>query len=145
MVLTVMAGVNVRCGAPVPAARSFGFRSLVETYTVDVQRAEGRALNVGLVAPFTIATARVERVENVAVRVELGGGGGGWGEAPVLPGVTAEDQATALEMAGKACEWLVASPPATLGDALAAVGALLPGHQFASVRVFQFHLLYAFL
>ncbi|XP_058228094.1 L-Ala-D/L-amino acid epimerase [Rhododendron vialii] len=113
---------------------SFGFRNLMETFTVDVQRAEGRPLNVPLIAPFTIASSRLDRVENVAIRIELSNGCAGWGEAPILPSVTAEDQATALAMAAKACCYLKQSPAMTLGSALREIGGILPGHEFASVR-----------
>lgn len=58
---------------------------------------EARPLNVPLLAPFTIATSRLERVENVAIRIELDSGVAGWGETPTLPPVTFEDQAVALE------------------------------------------------
>jgi L-alanine-DL-glutamate epimerase-like enolase superfamily enzyme len=60
------------------------------------------ALNVPLLAPFTIATTRLERVENLAIRIRLAGGAEGWGEVPSLQPVTAEDQASALN----AIEWL---------------------------------------
>ncbi|CAK9159600.1 unnamed protein product [Ilex paraguariensis] len=113
---------------------SFGFQNLKETFTVDVQRAEGRPLNVPLIAPFTIASSRLEKVENVAIRVELSNGCVGWGEAPVLPFVTAEDQPTALAKAAEACEFLRRSPGMTLGSVLNEIGAVLPGHESASVR-----------
>ncbi|WOL18490.1 L-Ala-D/L-amino acid epimerase isoform X2 [Canna indica] len=113
---------------------TFGFGSLKETLTIDVIRAEGRPLNVPLARPFTIASSRLERVGNVAIRVELCNGSVGWGEAPVLPSVTAEDQPTALEAAAAACKALIQNPPMTLGAVLTEVGRLLPGHDFASVR-----------
>ncbi|PSR89059.1 L-Ala-D/L-amino acid epimerase, partial [Actinidia chinensis var. chinensis] len=118
----------------ISAPTSLGFGNLMETFTVDVQRAEGRALNVPLIAPFTIASSRLERVENVAIRIELGNGCVGWGEAAILPSVTAEDQPTALVRAAEACEFLRRSPAMTLGSVLGEIGGLLPGHQFASVR-----------
>nr|XP_043609992.1 L-Ala-D/L-amino acid epimerase isoform X1 [Erigeron canadensis] len=111
-----------------------GFKNLMETYTLDIHRAEGRKLNVPLIAPFTIATSRVERVENVAIRVELSNGCCGWGEAPVLPFVTAEDQDIALTKAGEACDFLKNYHGMSLGHVLTEVGQLLPGHHFASVR-----------
>ena len=57
---------------------------------------EARPLDVPLLAPFMIATSRLERVENVGIRVELASGVAGWGETPTLPPVTIEDQPTAL-------------------------------------------------
>ncbi|XP_010279353.1 PREDICTED: L-Ala-D/L-amino acid epimerase isoform X2 [Nelumbo nucifera] len=113
---------------------NFGFKTLMETVSVDVQRAEGRPLNVPLIAPFVIASSRLDKVENVAIRVELNNGCVGWGEAPILPFVTAEDQQTALVKAGEVCEFLRRSQPMTLGSVLAEIGGLLPGHEFASVR-----------
>ncbi|GFZ16822.1 cytochrome P450, family 77, subfamily A, polypeptide 5 pseudogene [Actinidia rufa] len=119
----------------ISAPTSLGFGNLMETFTVDVQRAEGRALNVPLIAPFTIASSRLERVENVAIRIELGNGSVGWGEAPILPSVTAEDQPTALVRAAEACGFLRRSPAMTLGSVLGEIGGLLPGHQFASIPI----------
>ncbi|GMH21375.1 hypothetical protein Nepgr_023217 [Nepenthes gracilis] len=116
----------------VPA--SFGFKNLTETFTMKVQSAEGRPLNVPLVAPFTIASSRLERVENVAIRIELTNGCVGWGEAPILPFVTAEDQSTALDKAAEACDFLRRSPTMTLRSMLEEIGGMLPGHRFASVR-----------
>ncbi|XP_057417343.1 L-Ala-D/L-amino acid epimerase isoform X3 [Lotus japonicus] len=112
----------------------FGFKTLMETFTVDVHRAENRPLNVPLIAPFTIASSRLDKVENVAIRVELKNGAVGWGEAPVLPFVTAEDQPTAMAKASEACAFLYKCPALTLGSLLGEIGAILPGHQFASVR-----------
>ncbi|KAH0453051.1 hypothetical protein IEQ34_017375 [Dendrobium chrysotoxum] len=111
-----------------------GFEALKATFSVDVSRAEGRPLNVPLIAPFTIASSRLDAVGNVAVRVELRCGGTGWGEAPVLPSVTAEDQPSALEAVAKACEFLVKKPPMALGSLFTEINGLLPGHDFASVR-----------
>lgn len=59
-------------------------------------------LDVPLLAPFTVASARLDRVQNVAVRVRLKGGAEGWGEIPSLPPITNEDQVAALS----AIEWL---------------------------------------
>ncbi|XP_006341573.1 L-Ala-D/L-amino acid epimerase [Solanum tuberosum] len=117
-----------------PTATSFGFKNLMETVTIDVHKAEGRPLNVPLIAPFTIASSRLDKVENVAIRVELSNGCVGWGEAPILPFVTAEDQATALAKAAEACEFLKQSREMTLNLALTKIGDVLPGHDFASVR-----------
>uniref|UniRef100_A0A5B6YM84 Dipeptide epimerase n=2 Tax=Davidia involucrata TaxID=16924 RepID=A0A5B6YM84_DAVIN len=119
---------------PVATPTSFGFKNLMETFTVDVQRAEGRPLNVPLIAPFTIASSRLEKVENVAIRIELSNGCVGWGEAPILPFVTAEDQPTALAKAAEACQFLRRSPAMTLSSVLGEIGGILPGHKFASVR-----------
>jgi len=113
---------------------SFGFGALKETFSVDVAAAEARPLDVPLAAPFTIASSRLEAVSNVAVRVELRSGAVGWGEAPVLPSVTAEDQPAALAAAGRACDALASAPAAPLGAMLQEVAGVLPGHAFASVR-----------
>ncbi|KAI6683449.1 hypothetical protein NL676_029362 [Syzygium grande] len=133
---TVRIGAHCNPVAPPrpPAPVVLGLGSLMETFAVEVQRAESRALDVPLVAPFTIATSRLEGVGNVAVRVELRNGCAGWGEAPVLPSVTAEDQGTALGKAREACEALKRSPAMGLGRALGEIAAILPGHEFASVR-----------
>lgn len=116
---------------------------------MNVQRAEGRPLNVPLIAPFTIASSRLEGVENVAIRVELSNGCVGWGESPVLPHVTAEDQPTALAKAAEACRALKQSPGKTLGLVLAEINGMLPGHSFASVsskcHLFFFFLLHLFI
>lgn len=120
--------------SPPPPVESFGFGALKETFSVEVAAAEARPLDVPLAAPFTIASSRLEAVSNVAVRVELRSGAVGWGEAPVLPSVTAEDQPAALAAAGRACDALAAAPAAPLGAMLQDVVEVLPGHDFASVR-----------
>ncbi|XP_076911813.1 L-Ala-D/L-amino acid epimerase isoform X3 [Bidens hawaiensis] len=111
------------------------FKNLMDSFTVNIHRAEGRRLNVPLIAPFTIATSRLEGVENVAIRVELSNGCCGWGEAPILPFVTAEDQTEALVKAGEACEFLKQSEAMSLGEVLREIGQLLPGHGFASIPI----------
>ena len=73
------------------AVESFGFDALKETFTVDMAVADVRPLDAPLAAPFTIASSRL-----VVVRVELRSGAVGWGEAPVLPSVIAEDQLATL-------------------------------------------------
>jgi L-alanine-DL-glutamate epimerase-like enolase superfamily enzyme len=113
---------------------SFGFDALKDTFSVDVAAAESRPLDVPLSAPFTIASSRLEAVSNVAVRVELSSGAVGWGEAPVLPSVTAEDQPAALAAVARACAMIAAAPTKPLGAVLRDVAAALPGHAFASVR-----------
>ncbi|XP_059303394.1 L-Ala-D/L-amino acid epimerase isoform X1 [Lycium ferocissimum] len=119
---------------PALTPTSFGFKNLMETVTINVHKAEGRPLNVPLLAPFTIATSRLDKVENVAIRIELSNGCVGWGEAPILPFVTAEDQYTALAKAEEVCEFLKHSREMTLNFALTKIGDVLPGHDFASVR-----------
>jgi L-alanine-DL-glutamate epimerase-like enolase superfamily enzyme len=57
----------------------------------------GFPLNVPLLAPFTIASVRLDHVENVAVRIRLEDGTEGWGEIPSLRPVTTEDQVAALD------------------------------------------------
>lgn len=129
---------------PTAAPITFGFKNLLETFTVDVHRAENRPLNVPLIAPFTIATSRLAKVENVAIRVELSNGSVGWGEAPILPFVTAEDQTTAMAKASEACAFLRRCPALTLGSMLGEIAGILPGHQFASVSeifIFLVHVL----
>lgn len=125
--------VCMAAATPAVAPTSFGFKNLMETVTIDVHKAEGRPLNVPLIAPFTIASSRLDKVENVAIRIELSNGCVGWGEAPILPFVTAEDQNTALEKAAEACEFLRQSREMTLNLALTKIGDVLPGHDFASV------------
>ncbi|XP_031278064.1 L-Ala-D/L-amino acid epimerase isoform X2 [Pistacia vera] len=120
--------------APPTQSTSFGFKTLTKTFTVNVQKAETRPLNVPLIAPFTIASSRLDKVENVAIRIEFNNGCVGWGEAPILPHVTAEDQETAMVKAGEACEVLKKSPAMALGLVFEKIATLLPGHQFASVR-----------
>ncbi|XP_020530059.1 L-Ala-D/L-amino acid epimerase isoform X2 [Amborella trichopoda] len=121
-------------GSMTATVGSFGFQSLTETFTVDVSRAEGRPLNVPLVAPFTIASSRLDVVKNVAIRVELSNGSVGWGESPILPFVTAEDQASALEKAMDVCSFIKRSKPKALKLLLEEIVEIVPGHAFASVR-----------
>lgn len=72
-------------------------------------------------------------MENVAIRIELSNGSVGWGEAPILPFVTAEDQPTAMAKAAEACGFLRRCPALTLGSMLGEIEGVLPGHEFASV------------
>ncbi|KAI9101598.1 hypothetical protein K1719_023842 [Acacia pycnantha] len=81
---------------PAATPTSHGFVNLMETFTVEVQRAENKPFKMPLTAPFTIAYSRLEKVENVAVRVELRNGSVGWGETPISPFVTAEDLPIAM-------------------------------------------------
>ncbi|KAL3529250.1 hypothetical protein ACH5RR_008572 [Cinchona calisaya] len=60
--------------------------------------------------------------------------GVGWGEAPILPFVTAEDRPSVLAKAEEACEFLRKSSGRNLLLVLEEIGRFLPGHQFASVR-----------
>ncbi|XWS30753.1 hypothetical protein CRYUN_Cryun23aG0016000 [Craigia yunnanensis] len=83
---------------------SFGLKNLSEIFWVDVHRAEGGLLNVRLDEPLTIASSRLEEVENVAIRVELSNGCVGWG-APVI-----------------------------LNLAFDQISKIVPGSEFASVR-----------
>ncbi|KAL1221629.1 L-Ala-D/L-amino acid epimerase [Cardamine amara subsp. amara] len=111
-----------------------GFKTFTEDFTVRIQRAENRELNVPLLSPFTIASSRLDSVSNVAIRIELSDGCVGWGEAPILPSVTAENQLTAMVKAREACEFLRELPEMKLSDVLHEIGRFLPGHEFASVR-----------
>jgi L-alanine-DL-glutamate epimerase-like enolase superfamily enzyme len=67
-----------------------------------ITEVEAVPLDVALLAPFTIASSRLEEVRNVALRLRLACGVEGWAEIPALPGVTYEDQATALD----AIDWM---------------------------------------
>lgn len=117
-------------------AMNLSFDTLKQTFPVDVCQAEGRPLDVPLIAPFTIASSRLDAVTNVAVRIELRNGSVGWGEAPVLPSVTAEDQPLALQKTADTCRFLVGSGSMTLGLVLEEIARVLPGHGFASVSSF---------
>ncbi len=55
-------------------------------------------LTVPLKATFSIATSTLSVIENLAVTVELADGSLGWGEVPILPQVTKEDQETARDI-----------------------------------------------
>ncbi|KAG6555413.1 hypothetical protein Mapa_002640 [Marchantia paleacea] len=106
----------------------------LESFLADVVAAEATELNVPLLAPFTIATTKLEVVRNVAVRVELRDGSVGWGEVPTLPPVTAEDQPTALKKAEEACKYLKEQKGINLKKLLEALSEICPGHEFSSVR-----------
>ena len=72
----------------------------------EITRIEARVLNASLKAPFSIAGARLDTVRNVAVRLDLAQGVSGWGEIPILPTVTPEDQTSALRAARQAArQW----------------------------------------
>jgi L-alanine-DL-glutamate epimerase-like enolase superfamily enzyme len=95
-------------------------------------------LNVPLLHPFVIATGRLDRVENVAVRVQLNGGAVGWGEVPSLRPVTVEDQPTALAAVGEASQWLAGLDATTwraiageLNDRILGLAAVRAGIEMA--------------
>ena len=68
----------------------------------DITSLHARPLNVGLRAPFIIASTRLDQVENAAFRIVLKDGTTGWGESAALPPVTAETQADLLSVATQA-------------------------------------------
>ncbi|KAJ9147323.1 hypothetical protein P3X46_029497 [Hevea brasiliensis] len=113
---------------------SFGFKNLTETFWVNVQRAEGRPLNVQLNSPLSTVSPSLEKVENVAIRIELCNGCVGWGEVPVLPSITAANQTVAVTKAREAWQFLRSSSPMVLNLMLNEIGGILPGTGFASVR-----------
>lgn len=61
-----------------------------------ISRIDIYPLDVSLINPFKIAVVNHTSLKNAAVKVTLTDGSTGWGEAPTLPPVTAEDQAIAL-------------------------------------------------
>ncbi|KAK1384085.1 Dipeptide epimerase [Heracleum sosnowskyi] len=113
---------------------SFRFKDLIETFIVNVRSAERRELNVSLINPITIAKSKFEKVENVAIRIELSDGSVGWGEAPTLRPITAEDQPLAMAKVAEACEVMKRIPAMTLGAALGEICGILHGHAYASAR-----------
>lgn len=114
------------------------FKNLTDTFIVNVQKAEGKALNVPLLSPINSATVKIEEVRNVAIRIELSNGCVGWGEVPVLPPITAEDQPLAVAKVAETCQFLKRSPSMTLGSLLGEIGRILPGHAYASVSCIKF-------
>ncbi|GLJ06952.1 hypothetical protein SUGI_0053680 [Cryptomeria japonica] len=69
---------SFRCSSNVKGMRRDGdgasllvWKRIEESCRVKVLKAKARPLNVSLLAPFTIASSRVEEVNNVAVRVDL--------------------------------------------------------------------------
>lgn len=119
--------------AEVLATSRSPWEDVLDSFVVDVVEADARALDVPLLAPFTIATTKLEKVHNVAICVALSDGSVGWGEAPTLPPVTAEDQTVALAEAARACGFLKAQPGRSLREILLQMSLILPGHDFASV------------
>lgn len=111
--------------------------TLLDFSIIKVVEAEARVLNVPLKAAFTISSSRLECVGNVAVRIQLMDGSVGWGETSILPAVTAEDQPTALSKALQICSLLKNSPAMSCREVLENVAHLLPGHDFASVRIYN--------
>ena len=63
-------------------------------------------LDVPLKSPFVVATARLDTVRNVVIRAELSDGSVGWGEASMLPPITAENQQLALASVASTAEWI---------------------------------------
>ena len=64
-------------------------------------------LNVPLLAPFAVASTRLNVVENVAISVALSDGTVRWGEASTLQLITVENQELALSTVHHAKDWLV--------------------------------------
>nr|GEZ13547.1 L-Ala-D/L-amino acid epimerase isoform X2 [Tanacetum cinerariifolium] len=118
-----------------------GFKTLMESFSVDIHNAQGRPLNVPLLAPFTIATSRFDNVENVTIRVKLSSGCYGWHESPMLPFVTAEDQEMVLVESGQVCEVLKKCGGMSLGNVLRHVRQLLPGHDLDFRDTYNRHVL----
>lgn len=69
----------------------------MKSRNLEITRIEIHTLDVPLIAPFTIASSRLDHARNLAVQITLSDGAVGWGETPTLPPVTAEDQAIALD------------------------------------------------
>lgn len=114
---------------------------------VNVKSAEGRRLNIPLIDPIIIAKLRIEKAENVAVRIELIDGCVGWGEVATLPPITAENQPLAMAKVAEVCDILRRSPGMSLSSVLDEVGGILHGHNFASVSlpIVFFNVMYFFL
>ncbi|XP_017239835.1 L-Ala-D/L-amino acid epimerase [Daucus carota subsp. sativus] len=103
--------------------------------TVNVQNAQGRPLNIPFSDSISIANSMLLKAENVAIRVELTNGSVGWGEAPTLRPITAEDQSLALAKVTEVCDMLAKiDTEMPLSSLLSEVGRILQGHKFVSVR-----------
>jgi len=55
-------------------------------------------LDVPLTAPFNTAVSNQSFINNVAIQIKLADGAIGWGETPILPPLTVEDQAIAMSV-----------------------------------------------
>ncbi|KAA3474568.1 L-Ala-D/L-amino acid epimerase-like [Gossypium australe] len=108
-------------------------RNLQTRFIVSSSTSSSELVTQSAVKPVTVGCSRLEKVENVAVRVELSNGCVGWGEVSVVPWVN-WNQATALEEVRKACEFLSQGPPVTLNLVLHQISEMFPGSEFASVR-----------
>ena len=71
-----------------------------------VETVEIQPLEVPLKRPFEIASARLDRVQNLVVAVGLDCGAVGVGEIATLYPVTADRYESALEAAEELAEWL---------------------------------------
>ena len=107
---------------------------------------EAVKMDVPLLAPFTIATSRLTRVQNVAVRLTLASGAVGWGEIPSLPPVTREDQPSALRELAELAQWLPGADAASwralsaqLGDRIAGWPAVRAGVEMALLDALARH------
>ena len=95
---------------------------------------EAAPLVAPLREPFTIASARLDAVHNVAVRLELSDGAVGYGEVACLPPVTAEDAPEALAAVRLAARALVGECVVEWSKAVGRLGVALPGAAYASSR-----------
>lgn len=93
-----------------------------------IERIDIRPLNCALLAPFGIASAQLESVRNVAVRIELADGSEGFGEVPTLPPVTPEDQPIALRLLEAEREHLVGGSAAAWRRIAAELAERLPAY-----------------
>lgn len=127
--------VELIADPPTPSSQrlSFGFQNVADTFWVNVQRAEGRPLSIGLNSPLHFGNSKLETLDNVAMRVELSNGCVGWGEVQVLPSVTDVSLEMALAKAQEVCNFLRRTPPATLSSVFNDVTGLLSPREFAPV------------
>lgn len=63
-------------------------------------------LDVPLTASFNTATSSLAAINNLAIAIELADGVTGWGEVPILPPITFEDQLTARKAVERGADFL---------------------------------------
>lgn len=85
------------------------------------------ALPVALKQPFTVASACVERLGNLAVAIRDTSGRTGWGELAVFPPITPETDSTAIESADAIARLLLGRPVDRVRNLSHALREELPG------------------
>jgi L-alanine-DL-glutamate epimerase-like enolase superfamily enzyme len=85
-------------------------------------------LPVALKAPFTVASARVDTLENLAVAIRDSSGATGWGEMPILHPITPEQPGLVATVSDAVARMLLGRPVSRVRNLSHALKEALPGY-----------------